>query len=62
MKELQIITDLVNNNSNDTELGSKIRTFINKIETNENNFIKCFHCGKYQSKFNHFCKYCKEEM
>ena len=60
MKELEEIHMLVKAIPNDARLGDIIRGYINKLDTNKNNFVLCIKCGTWQSILNHKCKKCNE--
>jgi hypothetical protein len=62
MKALEEINTLVKTTPNDADLGGKIRSLVNSIESNKNSFIQCVSCGIWQSLMNHNCKHCKNEL
>jgi len=62
MKELEEIRRLITITPNDTLLGGEIRKYIDSIDSNKNSFILCIKCGKWQSRINHKCSHCNEQI
>ena len=62
MKELEEIHRLVTAIPNDTLLGGEIRKYIDSVNNNKNSFILCIKCGRWQSRINHKCYHCNEQI